>query len=917
MLLKKFLLRARTGVLTLACVALQSPVFSQPVVAGPLPKGITAVASVEGISEYRLANGLQLLLVPDDSKPTTTVNLTYRVGSRHENYGETGMAHLLEHLIFKGSPAHRDPKAEFAKRGLRFNGSTWFDRTNYFASFAANDENLRWFLSWNADAMVNSFIARRDLDTEMTVVRNEMEMGENNPGRILYQKTLAAMYDWHNYGKDTIGARSDVENVDIERLQAFYRRYYQPDNATLVVAGKFDRAQVLAWVQKYFGQLPRSKRPPPTLYTLDPVQDGERSITLRRAGGSPLIYAGYHVPAAAHPDHAALEVLGLILGDAPSGRLHKRLVEKQLAASVGAESFALRDPGVALFVAELAPGQDVAKASAELVATLESVATEPITAEELQRAQTKWLKGWEMAFTNPETVGVALSESVAQGDWRLFFLIRDRVQALTLADVQRVATERLLASNRTLATYLPTDKPQRAPAPTPVDVAAQFKDFKPQAAATAVAAFDSTPANIDAQTQRFALPSGMRVALLPKPTRGNAVSAVLTLNFGDEKSLANQGEVPAMVAAMLDEGSKRLDRQQIRDRLDELQTELRIAGGAGAVSVSISSKRDRLPAVIALVGELLREPSFPPAVLEEQRSQALTGIEQQRKEPEAVVANALDRHGDPHPRGDVRHARSFDEVVEDVRAVDALKLAEFHRRFYGASNAEFGASGDMDVAAVKRALDGAFGDWNSPAPFVRVPNPLTPVPPARLVLNTPDKQNANMGVFLPIPLKDSDPDYPALMVANHILGGGSSSRLWARIREKEGLSYGVYSRVNWNQEEPNSSWHAEAIFAPQNRAKVEAAFKEELARALKDGFTATELAEAQRGLIAARRLSRAQDARLAAGLATNLRLDRNFAVSQKVDDAISAATLEQVNAALRKYLRPDQLVYAFGGDFKP
>jgi zinc protease len=184
------------------------------------------------------------------------------------------------------------------------------------------------------------------------------------------------------------------------------------------------------------------------------------------------------------------------------------------------------------------------------------------------------------------------------------------------------------------------------------------------------------------------------------------------------------------------------------------------------------------------------------------------------------------------------------------------------------------------------------------------------------MLATPDKQNANMAVFLPVPLMDTDPDYPALMVANHLLGGGSNSRLWKRIREKEGLSYGVSSHVNWNPDEPNSSWHAEAIFAPQNRAKVEAAFKEELARARKDGFTATELAEAQRGLISARRLSRAQDARLAAGLATNLRLDRNFAVSQKVDDAIAATTLEQVNAALRKYLRTDQLVYAFGGDFK-
>ena len=250
------------------------------------------------------------------------------------------------------------------------------------------------------------------------------------------------------------------------------------------------------------------------------------------------------------------------------------------------DAFGLYDPGAALFIAQLAPGQDVAKSSAEFLSVLESVATEPITAEELQRAQTNWLKSWELSFTNPETIGVALSESVAQGDWRLFFLTRDRIKALTLADVQRVATERLLASNRTLATYIPTEQPQRAPAPQQPDIAAQFKGFKPQAAAAAVAAFDTSPANIDANTQRFTLASGMKAALLPKPTRGGAVRASLVLHFGDEKSLANQGEVPAMVASMLDEGTAKLTRQQIRDRLDQLQSELLVSPGTGAVARS-------------------------------------------------------------------------------------------------------------------------------------------------------------------------------------------------------------------------------------------------------------------------------------------------------------------------------------------
>jgi len=882
-----------------------------------LPAGMQAVTEVEGIQEIRLANGLQLLLAPDDSKPTTTVNLTYHVGSRHENYGETGMAHLLEHLIFKGSPKHPMVWGEFSKRGLKANGSTWFDRTNYFASFAANDDNLRWYVGWLADSMVNSYIARKDLDSEMTVVRNEMEMGENDPQRILYQRLLSAMFDWHNYAKDTIGARADVENVDIGRLQAFYRLYYQPDNATLIVSGKFDQAKVLAWVQQTFGAIPKPKRVLPKLYTLDPSQDGERVIHVRRVGGTPLLYAGYHTPAGGHADTAALDMLELIFGDAPAGRLHKRLVETRLASSVGAENFSFHDPSAALFVAVLGPEHDVDKARDAMLGALESVAREPITAEELERARTKWLKGWEQQFSNPEEVGVSLSEAIALGDWRFFFLQRDRVAKVTLAEVQRVAEQVLLPSNRTLARYEPTAEPKRAPAPATIDIAAQFKDWKPAAAATAVAAFDASPANIDAKTQKAQLASGLKLALLPKPTRGNAVRATLVLRFGDEKSLANQGDVPEMVAAMLDKGTPKLSRQQIQDKLDALKTELKITPSIGAVTLSFASRRDTIVPAIALAGELLRESNFPPAVLEELRGQGLTAIEQQRHEPEAVTENAMARHGDPYPRSDVRHARTFDEQVADLKAVTPEQLSAFHQRFYGASNGEFAAAGDFDAAAVRQALESAFGNWRSSQAYARVTDPAHAIPPTLMKLPTPDKQNALMLVKQAgVPLTDLDADYPALTTANYLLGGSGSSRLWTRIREKEGLSYGAGSFMKWGQFEPNTSWGAYAIFAPQNRPKVEKAFREEVARALKDGFTAAELAEAKRGLISKRRLARAQDDALAAGLAGNLYLGRDFAVSQKVDDAIAALTLEQVNAALRKYVKPDNFVLAFGGDFK-
>jgi len=873
------------------------------------------VRSVEGIDEYRLPNGLQLLLIPDASKPTTTVNMTYRVGSRFENYGETGMAHLLEHLMFKGTPRNPQVWADFNKRGFSANGSTWYDRTNYFASFSANDENLHWYLDWQADAMVNSFIARKDLDSEMTVVRNEMEMGENDAGRILMEKTLAAMFQWHNYGKSTIGARTDVEGVDITRLQAFYKRYYQPDNATLIVSGKFDVAKVLGWVQQSFGRVPKPTRKLEQPYTLDPVQDGERSVTLRRAGGVPQVFAAYHVMPGAHPDFAAIELLPLILADTPSGRLHKSLVEGQQAAGVFGFSEGLADPGFILFGAQLSPQQDLQQASQNLLKVLESVRSEPISAAEVERARAKWLKSWDMHFADPQRVGVALSEAVSQGDWRLFFLVRDRVKAIQAADVQRVADQVLRTANRTLGQYIPTAAPERALAPARVDVAAQLQGFQGQAAQAAAETFDASPANIDARTHLFELPSGLKGALLSKSTRGQAVKATLTLRFGTADSLADWGEAPSALAALLDKGTADMDRQAFQDRLDALQSEVGFSAAPGQLTVSIASRRDHVADVIRLVGRVLRQPSLPAGALEEVRQQALSSLAEQSKEPEAVLDNAISRYGNPYPRGDVRYARTFDEQEADWKGIALDRVKGYHQRFVSAAHGQFAAVGEFDEAAVKRALNEALGDWRLAEPYARVPDPLVPVAPQRFALQTPDKQNATFSARLALPITDQHPDYAAFMLANHLLGSGGDSRLWNRIREKEGLSYSVYSAVQWNPLDANSEWVASAIFAPQNRDKVEQAFKEELARALKDGFTQSEFDAGRRGLLNFRRLSRAQDGRLAGGLAGNLYLGRDFSLAAKVDATLEALTLDQVNAALRRYLKPEAMVTGVAGDF--
>jgi len=469
--------------LFLSAAALVPVSAQQATPAVKVPPGVVRVTQVEGVTEYRLANGLQVLLFPDPSKPTITVNVTYLVGSRMESYGETGMAHLLEHLIFKGSKHYPDPDKEFTRRGFKNNGSTWIDRTNYFSTFQASDDNLRWALGWKADAMTQSFIAKKDLDSEMTVVRNEFELGENNPSRVLLQRSLATMFDWHNYGHPTIGNRSDIENVRIENLQAFYHRYYQPDNAVLIVAGRIDESRTLGWIVDTFGRIPRPTRKLPVFWTVEPTQDGERDFVVRRQGDQQLVFLSYRVPSSLHPDADALGVAEEILSDTPNGRLHKQLVESGLAAQVFAFALTSRDPGALLFGAVVKKGDSLEKARDKLIEVVETTFAKQVpTEQEIDRVRKDSDNGFERVLSNPETFAVALSESIALGDWRLFFLARDKVATVTSAQVAQVSQQYFRRDNRVVGMFVPDDNPQRAAIPVAPTPAQRLAEFKPRAA---------------------------------------------------------------------------------------------------------------------------------------------------------------------------------------------------------------------------------------------------------------------------------------------------------------------------------------------------------------------------------------------------------------------------------------------------
>jgi zinc protease len=880
-----------------------------------LPKGFTRVTAVEGITEYRLTNGLRVLLFPDQSKQTITVNITYLVGSRHENYGETGMAHLLEHLVFKGTPKHQNIPQELTERGARPNGTTWFDRTNYYETFNATDANLEWALDLEADRMVNSFIAKKDLDSEMTVVRNELEMGENSPFRVSYKRILGAAYDWHNYSKDTIGARSDVENVPIDRLQAFYRKYYQPDNAVLLVAGKFDPSKTLRLIDAKFSAIPKPERVLQHIYTVEPTQDGERSVAIRRVGETQMVLAGYHIPAGAHPDYAPLDILAKILGDTPTGRLHKALVETKKAASIEDLSLQLHDPGMMMYLAEVRKEDSIEAARDALLKTVEECASQPPTTEEIERARRSLLSRFELTLNQADRVGLTLSEWIGMGDWRLFFLHRDRIKKASAADVKRVAETYLKPSNRTVVSFIPTAKPDRAEITPAPDVASLLKDYKGEAAVAEGEAFDPAPANIESRTKRPDV-GGLKLAMLPKKTRGGTVSVMLNLRFGNEKSLANRSTPAQMAGQMLMRGTTQHTREQIKEELDRMNARAFVFGSTTGAGASIEIRRENLIPALKLVAEVLRKPAFPESEFETLKKEMLANFESQRTEPNAAAFLAFNRHMNPYPKGDPRYVSTLDEQIERIKAVTLEEVKTFYTDFYGASIGEMAVVGDFDPAEIEKLTAELFGDWKSPGQYERLASTYRDIPAVNRAIETPDKPNAFFLAGMKLNLRDDDPDYPALVLGNYMLGGGFlNSRLATRIRQKEGLSYGVGSQLFAGSIDRDGQFMAFALYAPQNAAKLETAFKEELQRALEQGFTAEEVAAAKSGYLQSQQVSRAQDSGLSRKLSSYRFLKRTLAWDADFDEKVSALTAEQINSAMKKHLSLAKVSIFKAGDF--
>lgn len=882
---------------------------------------IKQTASVEGITEYKLDNGLKVLLFPDNSSQTITVNITYLVGSRHEGYGEKGMAHLLEHLLFKGSTNHPDIPKELTERGSRPNGTTYYDRTNYFETFNATDDNLDWALDLEADRMVNSFIAKKDLESEFSVVRNEFEIGENSPSGVLMDNVISAAYLWHNYGNTTIGNRSDIERVPIENLQAFYKKYYRPDNAVLMVTGKIEKDKTLALIEKKFAGIKKPETPLRDIPTIEPAQDGEKRVTLSRVGDLQVLSALYHIPASSHEEYAALEVLQDILTNQPSGRLYKALVDEKKAASIWSYSPTTKEPSFLYFNVDVPSDKSLQEAETTLLSALDGLKEAPITEEEVNRAKANLLKQYDQLSRNSASMATYMSEFIGAGDWRLYFISRDRVESMTAAKVNAAIQGYLINTNRTVGNFIPAKQPIRVDIEHTEGLEALVANYKGKEGYGEGEVFDVSYENIQNRLNSGTLTkSPIEYGFIKKDNRGKAITLRFMIRTGNVDDFMNKGVVANYTIQMLNKGTKNYSRQNIQDKLSAIKSSVYFNGSNGKVAATINTTEEHLNEALALMTDMLKNPKFDAGELEKLKIQDLAAIEENRTDPNYLASKKLSLLIQRYPKGHPLYVRTIEEDIEAINEVSIEKIQAYYDTFFGISNsATLVAIGNIDEQALKDYFEKEFADFKSDKPYTPIPNKFVINKSANEKIKTPDKKNAISLGILNAEVSQSDEDYAALQIAGEIFGGGFlNSRIASRLRQQDGVSYAAGGQLSVDAEknDKNSSILVYAMYAPENTAKVQVGFKEEIDRFIKEGITEEELKVAVASWVQGENVSRAKDGELTNTINNNLYYDRDMMFHKSIEDKVTSLTVEDVNKVIKKYFKPlDQWTVVNAGDF--
>jgi len=906
--------------------------------------GFTPVKTVGGIAEFTCdANGLDVLLLEDHSAPVLTFMMTFRVGSRNEVTGTTGATHLLEHMMFKGSTHYN------AQLGTSFdtmmdhvgginNASTWLDRTNYYENLPS--DHLELAMELEADRMRGLLLREADRRPEMTVVRNEFERGENDPTEALDKEVSAAAYIAHPYHHPTIGWRSDIEKVSIERLRDFYDTFYWPNNATVTIIGDFQSAAALALLQRHFGAIPRSPHPIPTIYTEEPPQTGPRRVTVKRAGEVGAVQIAYKAPRALDPDHAPLVVLAAILSTGKTSRLYRALIDTNLAITADASKGFFHDNTLFNLTALLAPQATHAKVEQVLLHEVQQLQTAGVTEEEVSRAIHKIVA--DTAYRRDGSFAMAgeINECIAVGDWTEYVNGEHKIKAVTAADVVRVARKYLVEDQSTTGWFIPQREAEAGAEKTaaawrdPRHPAARRPNFYREERELATrrdgapgvlggplsaAEPGSNPSNPSGGASDGALMaprvhrrrvSGIDVLALPTSIH-DVVTLRGSLSGGDVFNPPENSAIADLTAAMLDQGTTAHDKFALAALLEQVGATLSFSSGSHTVNVAGKCLRHDLPLVLSLLAEQLRSPRFDPAEFAKAKQQLAGNHQREMEDTDYRAETAFERA--LFPVGHPNRPPADDKYLADIKAATLEQVKAFHAANYGTAAFHLVLVGDVADAGIDEAVAKDFGGWTAgqPIPSHAKAPPLTSARTEKV--NMPGKTSVSFVIGQPSEMRYADPDYQALRLGTAVLGSGFfTARLLNEVRNRQGLTYGIGAELGADTY-ADGFWLIEGTFAPELLAKGAKATRHELDVFCAKGVTADELKNFKVTLAGTYKVALATTDGLARTLLAAVQRGYGPEWLDEYPRQLQALTLQQVNAAIHESLHPDKIVTVMAG----
>ncbi|MGZ0709577.1 M16 family metallopeptidase [Coraliomargarita sp. W4R53] len=901
----------------LSClVALQA--FSQNI-----PEGIEPIQTLDGIEEYRLeSNGLGILLMPNEGLPVATVMVTYKVGSRNEVTGTTGATHILEHMMFKGTERFNsadgsDYSSQMERIGARSNATTWFDRTNYYATMPS--EYVPMTIELEADRMRGLLIRQEDLDSEMTVVRNEYERGENSPVSTLIKELFASAYMAHPYGHPTIGWRSDIENTTPQKLREFYDTFYWPENAVLTVIGGFDKTETLQAIATHYGKVPKAPHAIPTVETREPEQIGARRVTIRRAGQVGVVMVGFKVAEGRHEDWAALSLLQQILGADKTGRLYRALEDNGKASATFTYAPQLNDPGLFIFGAYLTPDATHADVEAIILDEIESLISGGVDVDELARAKSVIQASTVYGRDGPYAIADQINDAIAMGDWSAYINLPEAIQAVSTATLQQVAAKYFIEQASTTGWFVPevvnklTAQANHFGGPNYYRDPALFGPLSNTASADAPSGIasgaDAAPiVDFSAHMQQADI-DGITLITIDMPI-DNVVSFVGSIAAGDSLSPADAPMLASLTAAMLDKGTTSQDRFKIAEQLDTLGADIGFSSGAQSLNFAGKFLRADAGSVLNILADQLRNPAFDPEVLENLKSRQEAGLLQAIDNPDYRASAQLSRL--LYPTDHINYSTPIKELLADLEATTVEDLAGFHQANYGADSMTLIFTGDIDFEQLKAAVGNAFEGWNKGSQFPQLGTTQLKNREHSERIYIEDKTSVAVRFGYNTELQRTADDYLPFMVGNYILGGSFHSRLMTEVRKNRGLTYSIRSGHEGDILTPGN-WLLSASFAPSMLNDGLAAAHEVVQKWFSEGVTEKEVSAAIETLTGSYLVGLSTTSSVAGQVHSFMQRGFEPEYIDKYPLRVRQLTAKDVNRAIQQYFDPTQLTEVVAG----